>query len=150
LAKLFGVIVTAYAGSACVAQECVPAKANFSYPPLAKAARVTGDVTARVQIRADGFLMVMHLEGHPIVISGLRNEIAELRYPRECGEREIDLRLVFRLTEPGAEGLPSKTTPLGPSQYEVLGFPSMPLVISDPAPDRVRTRRAWRRIFHWW
>jgi protein TonB len=52
-----------------------------SYPPLAKAARIQGEVVFQAVIGVDGQIRNLQLEqGHPLLVEAARNAIAQWRY----------------------------------------------------------------------
>jgi TonB family protein len=68
-----------------------------SYPPLARQARITGDVELVLDIKADGTIQAVDIvSGHPLLKQAALDSAQHSQFEcRKCGETPTSLRLVY-------------------------------------------------------
>ena len=120
---------------------CVAQGGTFPYPPLAKAARIYSNIVVHVRIGADGVPTVESFEGHPLFSDTVAASVSTLMFPPSCAGQERDLRLNYRLIEPGEAQEGSTAT--ARNECLISGFAlhtvDMPAVLG--------RKPWWKRIF---
>ena len=88
---------------AAVACACQIPDLPLTYPPLARQARIQGDVSVRVSLDDAAMPTISDEQGHAL----LRNEIAEkirvALFPQECGGQTFQLSARWTLADRGSE-----------------------------------------------
>ena len=98
---------------------------SLLYPPLARQARITGDVVLIVDIASDGRVSVtMRRSGHPLLLQAAEDNVKTWRF-QNGEEQEMEITYHFRLRERSA----------GSPQAEcAFDLPDSVTITSDPPP----------------
>lgn|SRR5665213_1565163 len=121
--------------------DCLPRHLNLSYPPLAKVARVFGDVTLTMHI-TDGKVTIASEAGPPLLVAPLEALLQSANFEPECGDRSLTIAVIYQLRDPGSPDHDDVINP-GPGRWVVTGSPPL---ISDP-PFTVGRRPWWKRFW---
>jgi TonB family protein len=74
------------------------------YPPIARLARIDGDVALSVTVAADGTVSkVAFVSGHPMLRLAVESEAAKWKFPAEAAGRKLDFVIAFRTNCPTAQ-----------------------------------------------
>jgi TonB family protein len=105
------------------------------YPPLAKAARITGDVLLDVTLKDDGSVVSSRvISGHPLLRAAAQTNSTSWKFAaadnKDLDNEEFTLTYQFRLSvSPDCGAGPTRVTIESYNRVTVLGSP---IVICDP------------------
>jgi hypothetical protein len=127
-----------------------------TYPPIATAARVSGEVVLKVHLRADGLPSDVSVVSGPQILRGIAIEGAQKNtyLCRSCTESgaEVDLTYSFKLGPAigCGEGGVDSSYPRFTHSGDIITIEAQPYLICDPAAEvsRVRARSA-KCLFLW-
>jgi len=136
--------------------------AQFSYPPLARQARITGDVELTLQFGSDGTVQsAIATSGHPLLKQAALDSARQSQFEcKNCREALTAFRLVYTFQLAGSENCcaPTEATAKTAEQDQVLpriiqSEKHVTLIdrvtcICDPAAD-VRKVRALKCLYLW-
>lgn len=120
---------------------CLPGPLNLAYPPLAKFARVFGDVTLTMHI-TDGKVTIASAKGPPLLVAPLEALLQSATFEPECGDRSLTIAVIYQLRDPGSLDHDEVINP-SPGRWVVTGSP---LLLSDP-PFTVGRKKPWWKRF---
>ena len=115
------------------------------YPPLARQARITGDVVVRLEVRPDGSVVsATVISGHPLLIAAALDNAQHSQFLcNDCGEEVHSYRLVYTFElnpSNGCADLDDKSKPSQEQSYpRVTQSPGRvaivdrPMIICDPS-----------------
>jgi hypothetical protein len=129
---------------------------HVTYPPIATAARVSGEVVLKVHLRADGLPSDVSVVSGPQILRGIAIEGAQKNtyLCRSCTESgaEVDLTYSFKLGPAigCGEGGVDSSYPRFTHSGDIITIEAQPYLICDPAAEvsRVRARSA-KCLFLW-
>jgi TonB family protein len=134
-----------------------------TYPPLARQARISGDVDLMLRIRQDGSVeSAVVVSGHPLLAQTAIDSAQHSRFEcRKCSETLTSLRLVytFQLIEPktccaATEDGPKKSEssdqiPRVTQSLNHVTLVDQTVCICDPAPDVKYKVRSAKCLYLW-
>lgn len=150
-------------GASGTAQDVAPSAASAPllviaklpppvYPAIARAARVTGDVSLTLTLRRDGTIDAVHAISGPPMLRDYAEELARqtLFECRNCLAEPTSHPLTVRYAMDTA--VASYHDPSYPRVAQLNGViiivTDQPVMISDPAIDRTRVR-SWKCLYLW-
>jgi hypothetical protein len=119
------------------------------YPPIAKAARISGIVLGRVTFRKTGTVDAVQVISGPVILArGLTEQLKTWSVTTDANGTEPCESLIvakFTLIDPDAAVREAEPQPVTPSIYQVA-VQDQPIVLSDPAAyiGKRRWSRFWR------
>ena len=105
---------------------CVERLEMPTYPPLANAAKVTGQVVALVTLSADGIRTLETKSGtgkaHPLLAPTIEKSMRASTFSKDCADKMVTV--VFHFVQD--ERLPLPQTAFGyPNQFWIVGVPNL-------------------------
>lgn len=87
-------VLCAMAGAACA---CTLPELNIQYPPLARQARISGEVAVRLAYGEDGVPVVASASGHPLLREAATEAIRSASTPASCLGQPAEFVVKFTL-----------------------------------------------------
>jgi TonB family protein len=132
--------------------------ADPKYPPLARQARIAGEVQIKLEIRKDGSVTsATVVSGHPMLVDAALNSAKQSRFEcRDCRDDQTQYIVVYSFQIAASPGWPCPENGGAPrviqegNRVTVTGDP----VMIDPYFSNIRVRSAkclylWRCGLHW-